>query len=114
MSHLPRVAVVLLVHILLLGWFAIIQAGEREQSTRGFDPLRDSLARSEPQPIYDPNPKDAWNEVFFLLFTRTIASRVMADGAPVFGAGDSRLRRSSNSFAIDMATVARRSARLRC
>lgn len=86
MSHLPRVAVVL---VLLLGWLPITHAGE--QATRGFDPLRDSLARGAPQAIYGSDTKDAWNQVFFLLFTRTIPSRIMADGAPVFPAGDDRL-----------------------
>jgi hypothetical protein len=76
---------------LLLGWFPIARAREGQQATRGFDPLRGSLARSEPQSIYAPDPEDAWNQVFYLLFTRTIAARVMADGAPAFASGDDRL-----------------------
>jgi hypothetical protein len=92
MSRLSRVGVVAavaVVQLLVLGWFTITQAGQ--QATRGFDPLRDSLARSEPQSIYGPDKEDAWNQVFFLLFTRTIASQVMADGSGLFAAGDNRL-----------------------
>jgi hypothetical protein len=79
MNYHPLVAAIL---FLLLGWFPIAQADDGQQATRGFDPLRGWLARSEPQSIYAPDPEDAWNQVFFLLFTRTIASRAMADGAP--------------------------------
>ena len=43
------------------------------------------------QPIYDRNPSDPWNQAFHLLFTRTIAARVAADGALPFAAGDERL-----------------------
>jgi hypothetical protein len=95
MSHLSRVrvvAVVAVVLLLLLGWFSITQAGQpAARRFDRFDPLRESLARSEPQAIYSPDPKDAWNQVFFLLFTRTIASQVMTDGAQMFAAGDARL-----------------------
>jgi hypothetical protein len=95
MSHLSRVrvvAVVAVVLILLIGLFSITQAGQpAARRFDRFDPLRDSLARSEPQAIYSPDPKDAWNQAFFLLFTRTIASQVMADGAQMFAAGDARL-----------------------
>jgi hypothetical protein len=62
------------------------------QPTPGFDPLHDSLARDEPQPIYATSPDDAWNQVFFLLFTRSIPSRVMAAGSPFVSAGDERLK----------------------
>ena len=31
--------------------------------------------------VYSPDPADPWNQTFFLLFTRTIRSRVIADGA---------------------------------
>ena len=63
------------------------------QPTGGFDPLHGSLARDEPQPIYAASPDDAWNEVFFLLFTRAIPSRVMAtNGSPFVAAGDERLK----------------------
>jgi hypothetical protein len=54
----------------------------------GFDPVRGSLARDEPQPIYAPDPDDPWNQAFYLLFTRTVAARVLADGAsPLVGPG---------------------------
>jgi hypothetical protein len=77
MSHRPFVTAMLL---LLL------------QPTRDFDPLQGSLPRSAPQPIYAIDPSDAWNQVFFLLFTRTIPSRVMAPGSPFVSAGDERLK----------------------
>ena len=62
------------------------------QPTGRFDPLRGSLSRSEPQAIYATDPRDAWNQVFFLLFTRTIQSRVVAPGSPFVAAGDERLK----------------------
>ena len=71
----------------------------RQRASAGFDPLQGSLARSEPQPIYGADPEDAWNQVFFLLFTRTISARVMADGAQVFAAGDERLLLSNRRVA---------------
>ena len=83
------------VMVLLLGSLPMTQVGNRPGAARGFDPLRDSLARSEPQAIYAPDPEDPWNQLFFLLFTRTITSRVMADGAPAFASGDDRLLLSS-------------------
>jgi hypothetical protein len=88
MNHYPLVAGILL---LLLGWIPVTQTGDAQQARRSFDPLRGSLARSEPQPIYASDPEDAWNQVFYLLFTRTVASRVMADGVPVFESSDERL-----------------------
>jgi hypothetical protein len=57
-----------------------------------FDPLRGSLARREPLAVYSPDPADPWNQAFFLLFTQTIQSRVIADGALPFASGDERLR----------------------
>jgi hypothetical protein len=72
-------------------WIAGGQPGRDDQVARAFDPTAGSLSRSEPQSIYASDPGDAWNQVFYLLFTRTIDARVMADGARVFGAGDDRL-----------------------
>lgn len=68
-------------------------ASDRQRPT--FDPLQSALARSEPQPIYSADPEDAWNQTFFLLFTRTVSARLIADGAPLFAAGDERLTLSS-------------------
>jgi hypothetical protein len=48
--------------------------------------LAGSLARQEPQPIYAVNPEDAWNRIFYLLFTRTVKLRLTGDfkeGAPL-------------------------------
>jgi hypothetical protein len=86
-NYHPLAAIV----FLLLVWFPITQADDGQHATRAFDPLRGSLARSEPQSIYGPDPEDPWNQVFFLLFTHTIASRVMVDGVPAFASGDDRL-----------------------
>src|SRR3954469_22338867 len=88
MNYQPLVAAIA---FLLLVWFPMTQAGDGQHAPRAFDPLRGSLPRSEPQTIYGPDPEDPWNQVFFLLFTRTIASRVMVEGAPVFSSGDNRL-----------------------
>lgn len=77
--------------VVLLWSFPVAQAAHRQRSGAAFDPMRDTLARSEPQPIYAADPDDAWNQVFFLLFTRTVSSRLMADGALPFSAADERL-----------------------
>jgi hypothetical protein len=77
--------------LLLLAWLPIAQPGDRQPARRTFDPLEDSLARNTPQSVYTSDPEDPWNEVFFLLFTRTITSQVIADSAPVFAAGDERI-----------------------
>ena len=63
---------------------ALLLAGQTsapQPTATTFDPLRGSLARREPQAVYSPDPADPWNQTFFLLFTRTIQSRVIADGA---------------------------------
>jgi len=51
------------------------------QTPPEFDPLRDSLARDEAQAIYAPDVTDSWNEIFYLLFTRQIRSRLLAEHA---------------------------------
>ena len=38
-----------------------------------------SLAKLEPQPIYSPNPHDAWNRIYYLLFTRAVETRLTDD-----------------------------------
>ena len=78
--------------LLVLGCFPILEIGGEQRTSHGFDPLQGALAANEPQPIYAADPKDAWNQVFFMLFTRSIPARVIADGVPVFAAGDDRLR----------------------
>ena len=62
------------------------------QREGAFDPLRDSLSRDEPQPIYHSERTHPWNRLFHLLFTRTVRTRVLdLDEAPLFMAGDPRL-----------------------
>jgi len=44
-----------------------------------------SLPKDEPQSVYHPDPQDAWNRIFYCLFTRTIKTRLSEDfgeGAP--------------------------------
>ena len=36
---------------------------------------------NEPQPVYSSDPKDAWNRIFYHLFTRTVAHR-LTDQSP--------------------------------
>lgn len=38
-----------------------------------------SLAKQEVQPIYSTDPHDPWNRIFYLLFTRTVATRLSED-----------------------------------
>jgi hypothetical protein len=38
-----------------------------------------SLAKQEPQPIYSADVHDTWNRIFYLLFTRTVESRLTED-----------------------------------
>lgn len=60
-------------------------------SQQRFDPVHGSLARQAVQPIYAADTADAWNQLFFLLFTRTVSARVVDDRALPFAAGDERL-----------------------
>ena len=62
-----------------------------------FDPARGAIDRLAPQPIYSADAADPWNRLFFLLFTRAVRARVIADGAAPFAAGDERLRVSDRS-----------------
>jgi hypothetical protein len=63
---------------------AFAAAAEGPQALPKFDPLRDSLARDEPQAIYAPDVTDSWNRIFYLLFTRQIRSRLLVEhGTPV-------------------------------
>src|SRR5579859_399339 len=38
-----------------------------------------SLEKDEPQAVYAADTKDAWNRVFYCLFTRTIKTRLSGD-----------------------------------
>lgn len=38
-----------------------------------------SLAKQEPQPIYAADPRDSWNRIFYLWFTRTVEVRLTED-----------------------------------
>lgn len=38
-----------------------------------------SLSKQEVQPIYSADPQDPWNRIFYLLFTRTIKTRLSED-----------------------------------
>ena len=64
----------------------IDEAKQRVDSTRGTD-AHPALVR-EPQGIYVSDPNDAWNQVFFLLFTRTVDARLVAPDSPVLFSGD--------------------------
>jgi hypothetical protein len=73
-------------------------AGDTQQRHPAFEPLRDSLQRHEPQPIYDPDPSHPWNRVFHLLFTRTVETRLGAIvPGPVFAASDERTALSNRT-----------------
>ena len=64
------------------------------QTASPFDPMRGSLARASAQSVYADDPADPWNELFFLLFTRSVPARVVAPDTRPFNAGDERLRLS--------------------
>ena len=66
--------------LLALG-LAFAAATDGPQAPPKFDPLRDSLARDEPQAIYAPDVTDSWNRIFHLLFTRQIRSRLLVEPA---------------------------------
>jgi hypothetical protein len=66
--------------------------------------LTGSLPKDEPQGIYHPNAQDAWNRIFYCLFTRTVKTRLSEDfgeGAPFTSAqlmGSPNARVSANLF----------------
>ena len=76
--------------VLLAAALGFLLLGSQER----FDPARGALDTLVAQPIYSADPADPWNHAFFLLFTRTIQSRVIAAGALPFASGDVRLRLS--------------------
>ena len=39
-------------------------------------PLRGSLLRDQPVPIYSPDPQDPWNRIYHLLFTNTVEVKI--------------------------------------
>jgi len=66
--------------LLALG-LAFVAAASGPQAPPSFDPLRDSLARDEAQAIYAQDVTDSWNQIFYLLFTRQIRSRLLVEDA---------------------------------
>src|SRR5215475_9269036 len=71
-----RLAVIVL-HIAALALLCSAQSG--------LDPRFGSLPKDEPQAVYHPDPGDAWNRIFYCLFTRTVKTRLSQDfseGAP--------------------------------
>ena len=63
-----------------------------------FDPMRGSLDRAVPQAVYSDDIADPWNELFFLLFTRSVPARVVAPDARPLSSGDERLALSDRRF----------------
>jgi hypothetical protein len=46
-------------------------------------PLRGSLRRDEPAPVYSTDPRDRWNRIFHLLYSRKLRAQVgVADDSP--------------------------------
>ena len=86
-----KVAIAAALSSLLVARLAVDEAKQRVDSTTSGDGRVGSLVR-EPQAIYVSDPHDAWNQVFFILFTRSITARVMAPESPVFFSGDPSVR----------------------
>jgi hypothetical protein len=86
-----KVAIVAAMICLLVARLAIDEAKQRVDSTSSTDARPTSLVR-EPQGIYVSDPNDAWNQVFFLLFTRTVNARVIAPDSPVLFSGDPNVK----------------------
>jgi hypothetical protein len=86
-----KVAIVAAMVCLLVARLAIDEAKQRVDSTSSTDAHPTSLVR-EPQGIYVSDQNDAWNQVFFLLFTRTVNARVIAPDSPVLFSGDPNVK----------------------
>ncbi len=74
--RLPRLAVIVL-HVAALALLCSAQSG--------LSPRFGSLPKDELQAVYHPDPGDAWNRIFYCLFTRTVKTRLSQDfseGAP--------------------------------
>src|SRR5499427_10735414 len=74
--RLPRLAGIVL-HVMALALLCSAQSG--------LGPRFGSLPKDEPQAIYQPDPGDSWNRIFYSLFTRTVKTRLSQDfseGAP--------------------------------
>jgi hypothetical protein len=82
-----KLAIVAALSCLLVAPLAIDEAKQRVNVAPSDDGPSAALAR-EPHGIYVSDPNDAWNRVFFMLFTRTIEARVIAADSPVLFSGD--------------------------
>src|SRR5215475_11321426 len=74
---LPRLSAIVL-HFVALALLCSAQSG--------LGPRFGSLPKDEPQAIYQPDPGDSWNRIFYCLFTRTVKTRLSQDfseGAPL-------------------------------
>jgi hypothetical protein len=65
--RLPRLSGIVL-HFVALALLCSAQSGR--------SPRFGSLPKDEPQAIYHPDPGDAWNRIFYCLFTRTVKTRL--------------------------------------
>ena len=91
--RLPRLAVIVL-HVAALALLCPAQSG--------LNPRFGSLPKDEPQAVYHPDPGDAWNRIFYCLFTRTVKTRLSQDfsegapftSAPMMGFPDFRVSAS--------------------
>src|ERR1700689_1680232 len=71
-----------------------------------YSPPKATLLGSAPQPIYSSDPNDAWNRIFYYLFSRRIAARLsdlFPEGAPFVDGISTRLfeREEIGDRAID-------------
>jgi hypothetical protein len=94
-GRLPHIAVIVIDNaaVALLGF-----------AQSGLSLRYNSLPKDEPQAVYHPDPADAWNRIFYYLFTRTVKTRLSQDfseGAPFTSVqmiGFPELRVSTNLF----------------
>ena len=78
--RLARLAVIVL-HVAALALLCSAQSG--------LNPRFGLLPKDEPQAVYHPDLGDAWNRIFYCLFTRTVKTRLSRDfseGAPFISA----------------------------
>ncbi len=59
--------------------FALVLASWAAAQAPIADHRAGSLAKEEPQKVYAPDPADAWNRIFFCLFTRKVQTRLSDD-----------------------------------
>jgi hypothetical protein len=78
----------------ILAFFAALAGSYVVAQEATYSPPKATLLDSAPQPIYSSDPNDAWNRIFYFLFSRCVDTRLsdlFPEGAPFVDGISTRL-----------------------